>query len=544
MAGTPPPPPPTGDDEAQINSHIRSLSYDADALTNVQPTTGQTTNSETLPIATDEPNVVCTSTDHTLSQNFSNVSILQAAPTTIWPGALVQGNASLLDGLPQAIGTERGPVTLSIDLPGIGSMLDGPIQVEQAAQSSTQIAVDSALDIWNRQSERPDKTNYVNAGGLEGHFTDAYSATQLGIDAGLNVEWGGGSSFAASLEVNTNTERRVVTQTFKQVFYTVSVDTPSSPAAFFPEDATAAEIRSVIDSNTAPAYVSSVSYGRILMVRMETDASTTSVDAEAALDYRAATVDVGAEINVEYENILANSDIKVFTMGGNPGDNVQILRDGRGLHDVINNALYGPGNPGVPIGYTVDYIQDNSRAKLGYTTDYTATECVQVGDRIELKFVRFHAIEDCDAGSKGRGELTFRATIHAGHQYLNTPTQIGSEVFVEDELHGGEFVNNVDSFEFDLSRVDHDPRPGRFGIVFRAWEDDGGGPDDRLNGQAVTSWHTFLPDTETWDHPAQFTTGLGGAYPRTFRARIGAPGSGCVVDAHYIVKFDGVELEL
>lgn len=542
MAGTPPPPPPPppgGDDAAQINSHIRALSYDADALTNVQQSPGKTTESASIPVESADPNVVCTTTEHTLSQNFGNVSILRAAPTTIWPGSLVQGNASLMDGLPQAIGTDRGPVTLSIDLPGIGSMLDGPIRVEEAAQSTTQIAVDRALDIWNTQSQRPDKANYVNAGGLEGHFTDAYSATQLGIDAGLNVEWGGGNTFAASLEVDTNTERRVVTQTFKQVFYTVSVDTPSSPADFFPEDATAAEIRSVIDSNTAPAYVSSVSYGRILMVRMETDSSTTSVKAEAALDYRG-SFKADAEINVEYENILDNSSIKVFTMGGNPGENVRILNNGgEGLREVINDALYGPGNPGVPIGYTVDYIQDNSRAKLGYTTDYTATECVQVGDRIQLRFIRFHVIENCDPNA--HGEFRFRATVHAGHQYANTPAQIGSEVLVDAQLENGEFINQIKDFTFDLDRGSN-PNPPRFGIVFRAWEFNGDVADSRLNGDFDTSWHTYQPATETWDHPPKLSTGLGGTYPRTYIARIGAPGSGCVVDAHYVVMFDGIEI--
>ena len=39
------------------------------------------------------------------------------------------------------------------------------------------------------------------------------------------------------------------------------------------------------------------------------------------------------------------------------------------------NAVYSRGNPGVPISYAVKYLKDDQVAKLGYTTEYTATEC-------------------------------------------------------------------------------------------------------------------------------------------------------------------------
>ncbi len=57
-------------------------------------------------------------------------------------------------------------------------------------------------------------------------------------------------------------------------------------------------------------------------------------------------------------------------------------------------------------------MKDNSLAKLGYTTDYTATECnsVKTNDDIEIKLNSFNAIKDCD-GVEGDGEFGFDVKV-------------------------------------------------------------------------------------------------------------------------------------
>jgi thiol-activated cytolysin len=49
-----------------------------------------------------------------------------------------------------------------------------------------------------------------------------------------------------------------------------------------------------------------------------------------------------------------------------------------GLQDYVNkDARYRRDNPGSPISYTVTFLTDNEFARMGFTTDYTETECVR-----------------------------------------------------------------------------------------------------------------------------------------------------------------------
>jgi len=40
-----------------------------------------------------------------------------------------------------------------------------------------------------------------------------------------------------------------------------------------------------------------------------------------------------------------------------------------------SNAVYTRDNPGLPIAYTIQYLKDNKLAKMGFTTDYSVSEC-------------------------------------------------------------------------------------------------------------------------------------------------------------------------
>lgn len=76
------------------------------------------------------------------------------------------------------------------------------------------------------------------------------------------------------------------------------------------------------------------------------------------------------------------------------------------------NAVYSRNNPVVPITYSVFYLKDNSLAKLGYTTEYTANECVttQNSNTISVYLGNFTTIKDCD-GIEGVGEFKFYVQI-------------------------------------------------------------------------------------------------------------------------------------
>ncbi|NNE75870.1 MAG: hypothetical protein HKN31_02215, partial [Pricia sp.] len=300
----------------EIDDVIANLNYDADALLNVQDTGGASSertlkDERTNNQGPSKGNIeTCMTKEYSLQSNFDDVSILRPTNGIIWPGALVVGNEGMLDGAPDPFTLARAPVTLRLDLPGIGEQ--GNIVIENPTNSSTQTGIDGALEWWNNNAYRD---GYVNAANSSYQATTSYSSKQLSLDVGLNLEWATGS-VASQLEYESSSTKRVAAMVYKQVFYTVTMDTPSTPSSIFGSNVTAEQVQNAMGSDTPPAYINSVSYGRIIMFRMETTDTRTSIDLDAVLEY-AGGVNATGTINSEYDEILKTSSITVVTIGGN-----------------------------------------------------------------------------------------------------------------------------------------------------------------------------------------------------------------------------------
>ena len=375
---------PINPDAESINAYIFGLNYDPEAMLNVQDT-GGSASQRTLYDQNSTNNVSqgivtgCTIKDYTLESNFDDVAILRPVSGVIYPGALVVGNQDMLDGAPNPIAIDRSPVTLTVDLPGIGS--NGVIEIDDPNNATVQVGLDEALDWWNNNAYLD---GYVNASNSSYQAATSYSSTQLSLDIGLNSAWATGS-IASQMEFESSTTKRVASMVFKQVFYTVTMNTPQSidPSSVFGSNVTLENVQTIINENNPAAYVSSVNYGRIIMLRMETNNTDTNINLEAVMQYATGVSDTEGTINSTFDEILENSSINIVTIGGNAevtssAVDAANITDGAGSLNYIitgENAVYSANNPGVPIAYTIRYLNDNSIAKMGYTTDYTVEEC-------------------------------------------------------------------------------------------------------------------------------------------------------------------------
>ncbi len=230
----------------EIATVIANLSYDANALLNVQETGG--TPSERTLINENSSNSgpslgyveTCETKDYSLESNFDDIAILRPTNGIIWPGALVIGNQGMLDGMPDPLTLGRAPVTLRLDLPGIGDQ--GNIVVENPTNSSVQSNIDGALEWWNANAYQE---GYVNASNSSYQATTSYSSKQMSLDVGLNLEWATGS-VASQLEYESTATKRVASMVYKQVFYTVTMDTPATPASVFGTNVTTAQVEAAV----------------------------------------------------------------------------------------------------------------------------------------------------------------------------------------------------------------------------------------------------------------------------------------------------------
>jgi len=313
--------------------------------------------------------VIVKQVKHRLSGNLDDLLILSPTHSVVWPGALVKADQDLVRGTPTPIQCRRAPMWLSVDLPGIGGR--GVFAVDDPSHGTVQAAIDGALDYWNDNQYRE---GYVSKSRSKYISTFVYSAEQLA--ASLGVSYGAlKGSLSTQFQTTTTRTSTVAMALFKQVFYTVSFDPPSHPGAVFHPSVTIDDLRSRMSEAAPPAYVSSVDYGRILMLRIETSAETRQAEIEGALKYLSAQVKASAD----YQKTLERSKVTLITIGGNAEVNTRAVDAGRieDLHKVIQgkNALYSKNNPGQPIAYTVRFLKDGRLAKMGYSTDYTEVVC-------------------------------------------------------------------------------------------------------------------------------------------------------------------------
>ncbi|MRG93044.1 thiol-activated cytolysin family protein [Polyangium spumosum] len=358
-----------------IDDYIRSLDYDQRQILNVQ-LEGRT---PTPPAREREKKgsavIITTKTEHSLSKNLSDVALLRPTTGVIFPGALIFADHNLMEGQPVPITLPRSNMIISIDLPGLRH---GWRVVEEPSNSSVQDAVVEMLEEWNA---RPASQGYANAARSYFEVKTAYTSRQVALELGINAKWAAGAA-SSQLDVSTNSETSVAIAFFKQVFYTVTLDVPSRPSAFFADSVTLADVQQMFKAERPPAYVRSVDYGRILMVRMETMSRDTRANLQGALkQVTSGGFEVGGSLRAHYEDIAKNATFTVVAIGGG----AQTVTSFAGSEDdmkklreyITNGATYRRDNPGAPISYTVAFMRDNAIATMGFTGDYTQTESVE-----------------------------------------------------------------------------------------------------------------------------------------------------------------------
>ena len=268
----------------------------------------------------------------------------------------------------------------------------------------------------------------------------------------------------------------------------------------------------MLTDDAAPAYIKSVTYGRIIMFRMESSSAYESANVEAAFRY-AAGYSVDGNLKTTYDEILRESSIDLVTIGGNAAvatepisvantNNASTILDK--IRGIISgeNAVYNKSNPGVPIAYSVFYLKDNSLTKLGYTTEYTAKECVttQKANTIKVYLGNFTAVADCDGIGSGAGDFLIRIQI------LNENNGRIVEDYPSNGNTKGLSLNSGDKYLINKTKTFTIPKTTgkKFSVKLICYEKDqeliGDDYDNRMNGKTATG--TFSFSNGSWTPPA------------------------------------------
>ena len=307
----------------------------------------------------------CTTHEYKAAPGYNELFILNPTADVIYPGAIIRGE-SIPTGEYIPISNRRKPQAISISIIGAN---------EQAAETT--------VDGYSLSRFRTARLPLLRSSNLEdiappaNHvFTlnSVHSTKHFALSAALNIKGQATPSVAfgagATFSLATGNDKQSYIAKFLHRFYTIDIDLPANPSDFFEELPE--------DLGVSPVYVSSVTYGRQIMLDVKNNRN--SLEVQAGLT---AAVDVGdrfhldASLDIEYKNTLETSDVKGFVVGG-ANMACPAITDAVGLSTCITE---GGGNyqDGLAIAYTLRHLRDNSVARVVLAANYTARQCKLTG---------------------------------------------------------------------------------------------------------------------------------------------------------------------
>lgn len=337
------------------------------------------TNTETIEDDGPLKSITCTTQEWSASdvRKLTDRLAFGADVGIIYPGALIQGN-SFHNGTFTPISIPRSGGTITMEgvtlLPGSSYSRN----VAEMSPSEVQDAVKSILE------------SYDPAGGTVANYGDdfqqTYSYEHMLFTLGVDARYGIGE-MEADLSIDTTKKTNYVFYKFQQKFYDVVYQTPEKSTSVFRDGGNFTEPdpnSPQIAPGNPPLYVSKVSYGRIVYFVAESQYNSQQIEAtlRAAVDSKA--VDAELETGLTYEEVMKNTRITTFVLGGNAGDAVQNVKAGsakdrfKAIGEFVGsygNANFSAQNPAAPISYELRYLKNRQVAQMSYTTVFDKSDC-------------------------------------------------------------------------------------------------------------------------------------------------------------------------
>ncbi|MGY2893839.1 thiol-activated cytolysin family protein [Deinococcus sp. UYEF24] len=305
----------------------------------------------------------------------------------LWVGSLLQSR-----GLSVGVGSlsslnipasKRAPLRLTSQL---------PVQGGSATVTATQSGYNDALA---RIRQSVSGTPIGSTVRYEMTEEDGFESSALKI--GLNASYLT-SKVSASLTTQHQSGNHKVTAVFYQNAFTVNADLGNqSPAtALFSglnmDDLKALGTAKQLAYNNPPVYVDSMTYGRLLLVTMESQYSASEMEVALRASASFGAANVGGSLDVGQKKVLSGSKFSVYASGGNESQVVGLIRTGQ-----LGSYFTGTTSPTtfVPISFTTRNLGDNSYAAQFVSGEYSVTTCNAASLSMNMQ-VLYHSIDPND----------------------------------------------------------------------------------------------------------------------------------------------------
>ncbi|GAB4528440.1 MAG: hypothetical protein Tsb0020_45630 [Haliangiales bacterium] len=329
----------------------------------------------------------CTTRDLSETRQYDRVVAYGLNSESMWPGALLRGDSVYSGEFVQVV-TDRAPLTVSVSLENLAGQRSATIEAPSLSSFRDAIGDILAADVTGD-----------TAANIYSEIEQVHSEQQLGLALGAGVSTlGSAAQIRASFSFNDQQKRSRYLVKYIQSYYTVDIDQPSAPSAVFAPSVTPDDVRAHFGTDNPPVYVSSVTYGRMVVFTFESSYSGLELGSALEFAYKGGA-DVSGDVSVTYRDIVDQADITAYILGGSGGDAARSIDSYEGLIEFIKNGgNYSRSSPGAPIAYKLAYLADNAPARLSYAEEYQQRECVRVSQKLA---VTLDSVTCEDAGDDG-----------------------------------------------------------------------------------------------------------------------------------------------
>ncbi|KAK9695233.1 hypothetical protein K7432_013070 [Basidiobolus ranarum] len=340
----------------------------------------------------------CIVQDVSLTETPKDLVTFGTGSDAFWLGSLLQGKG-YIDGMggfkPLSI-WDRNDQKVTIDF------LNG-----KSATSVCKPDSGSVRDAIAKLIAKGKASKYKPGANIHYKTVEVNSAESAALSLGFGAKY---LAFQAktALDVQRNYTENTIAAYFVERVFTVDVAMPKTPADFFNNKFTMSDLKDQIrfgrlGPDNLPVYVSSISYGRVLLYSVTSTASASAIRSTIQASYNGLKLGVDTSLDIKHQKLLSESKISVAVIGGNRDAAIDLIRNGN------LNSFFGYKSAletFAPISYTIRNIADGSLASVSETTKYTTREChpVRRGYKWTFKIIRLTMSDPSEPGNDDTAE--------------------------------------------------------------------------------------------------------------------------------------------
>lgn len=312
----------------------------------------------------------CTRKQVDLTEGYSTFPQFDPNSQVIFPGNLLQGN-TLDNATPSGIPVSRGPgrIVMTLVNGNTGSVTRELPEVGLGA------VYDAMNDIiGNSPDNLPARTTYA--------MERISSREQLGVSIRAEYE-SIGTEVQGSFDYDSDVKYNRFLVKLTQSYYTIVFEQPTDTGDFFGPGVTTQQLSQYVGPGNPAAYVSSVTYGRIFYLLIQSTDSVQEIEASVEASFEGGVSSGSIEGDVKYVSELSEVKIGGYAIGGDSQlANRALLGNFDDLVAFIEQG--GTITTGQPISYTVNAANDPAKQlKVKVATSYDIVDCTPIGASLD-----------------------------------------------------------------------------------------------------------------------------------------------------------------